>query len=471
MFTILKNRLTIKNVLLVIYLFSLLILAKNLRVFSYASVPLPGETRDEYSFGWLGISLLRDGYPTAWSGICGYKTYDNQKINVDGIFTNHPEQPAFTINKPWFDHPPFFGLLVGGYAYVKGVRDFKDASVIILRRPMIIIGVISVLFVFLITYELFGVIVAIISSLIYTTSPAVVISSRLALAENAYLLLFLISIYLSLLYLKKKSIYYWIMASVVAGIAVLFKLSALSIGIYLFIFALYLDDKAKKKLIVTVAVALVICLLAFLLYGAYYDLQTFLAVMKSNSNRFFGVGAEIFYNAFSQTKITGSKYLSDGWINIAWISFFVYAFSERNNKTKVVIPIIATFAYLLVFFIWGSEAYGWYRYPLYPFLIIITGKVIYDLIRKPTFLCFLLFLLPFGTAIHRLIGVEGFQQYINVFRVTAVGSFLLFVIAPLLKQHTLVLRRIALVAFFVFLIILSIKEVYFYNVGKWIFAT
>src|SRR4030065_2698458 len=181
-----------KNLSSIILLAAIVILGNTLREFSYAEVPNPGETRDEYSFGWLGISLLKDRFPVAWSGIKAYGSSDYQKINVDHIFDKDEYLPLFPINKPCFYHPPVFGLLVGGYAYAKGVRTFQDASVIILRRPVLKLGIATTILVFILANLLFGKGVAILSSLLYSTVPTIVISSRLALAETGYIPLFLV---------------------------------------------------------------------------------------------------------------------------------------------------------------------------------------------------------------------------------------------------------------------------------------
>lgn len=111
-----------KVVFSLLILIFILILGNNLREYQYASVPMPGETADEYSFGWLGISLIKDKYPVAWSGIGAYKTHDHQRINVDNLFDKDPERPLFPINKPWFDHPPLFALLLFAFS----LKEFKN---------------------------------------------------------------------------------------------------------------------------------------------------------------------------------------------------------------------------------------------------------------------------------------------------------------------------------------------------------
>ena len=190
----------LKYLLIALCVAGVLFVGNGLREYSYSEVPNPGETNDEYSFAWLGMSLLSDGYPIAWSGIPGYKTTDYKRINVDGIFDDRPEKPDFPINSPWFDHPPLFGLVTGGYAYFKGIRDFADASVIIIRRPMLKIAALTSFLIFILGWKLLGWVKGLLASLLYSTIPLVVISSRLALAENGYIPLFLLSAIFAVFY-------------------------------------------------------------------------------------------------------------------------------------------------------------------------------------------------------------------------------------------------------------------------------
>jgi len=245
-------------------------LGNNLREFSYAQVPNPGETRDEYSFGWLGLSLIKDKFPIAWSGISAYPENEMKKINVDHIYDSNSNTEPFPINSPWFDHPPAFGLFIGGYAYLKGVRTFEEASVIILRRPMLKIGIINTVLVFFLSYLLFGNKIALLSALLYSVIPTTVISSRLALAENGYLPLFLSSLIFTVVFFRSKKYIYWILASAIAGAAILFKLSAVSLFITLVLLSLSFGGKDKFKQLKTLLFYLSLFSGFYLLYGSYF---------------------------------------------------------------------------------------------------------------------------------------------------------------------------------------------------------
>ena len=88
-------------VVVVVVFFGLL-----LRYHGLSRVPLPGESMDEYSYSWVGLSLIRLGVPVGRSGLLGYGGNDYRYVNVDGVFSTTAGGSPLEINKPWFDHPP-----------------------------------------------------------------------------------------------------------------------------------------------------------------------------------------------------------------------------------------------------------------------------------------------------------------------------------------------------------------------------
>lgn len=453
-------------------LLGILFLGNRLREYSYAQVPLPGETTDEYSFGWLGISLIKERYPIAWSGIDAYENHDYQRINVDGLFDKDPHRPLFSIDKPWFDHPPLFGLLTGGYAYLKGVREFEDASVIILRRPMLKIALLTTFLIFVLGWRWFGISVGLLAAFLYSVIPTTVISSRLALAENAIIPLFLAALVFTDYYLEKKNLIFWYAASVLAAISVLFKLSGIAVFIFLILIAIKYGGKLKAKLAIIASTLFLSAILLFILYGVYFDWNTFVKVLAVNSQRFYGAGSEIFFQVVARSKITTERFLTDGWILFGWLSLFSLVHARFDKEKSTTIMAISVFSYLVTFLIFGSEAYGWYRFPFYPFLIISSAHLLKRLYDSPNlFLFTALLLLPFGTTVHRLIGVVGFQNYVGFFRAFSVILIVLFVASLLNYKKTLFLQRIFVIVITFFTIWISIREIYFFGVDNWYFVT
>lgn len=455
----------------VFLLFFILALGLRLRIFSYSEVPNPGETADEYSFGWLGISLIKDHYPIAWSGIGGYKNHDYQKINVDGIYDKDPNRPAFSIDKPWFDHPPLFGLITGGWAYLSGVRDFKDTSVSILRQPMIVISAITIILVFFLAYRIFGLGIGLVSAFLYSTVPTMVISSRLALAENGYIPLFLGSIILADYYIETKKIRYWVLACIFGSIAILFKLSAVAVFLTLALIAFSYAKSKKWYLVRLVLMALVGSLVVFAIWGLIFDWHTFVDVILSNTQRFYGAAGEVLFQAVNQFRIT-TKSFTDGWLFISWISFFILVWEYiSTNSRKNIIPI-AIFSYMTVFVIFGSETYGWYKFPFFPFLVICLSWLLVQIFKRENpILLFGIAMIPFGTSVHRLLGVTDFQPYVPILRIFTLSFFGLLAASYLFsKRKYAILYKVVFVLIFVFLSYLSVKEVFFYGFSNWITA-
>jgi len=64
-----------------------LVIAFLLRYQNFASVPLPGQSTDEYSNTWVGLSLIRLGMPVGISGLVGIKNYPTY-INPDRILSS-----------------------------------------------------------------------------------------------------------------------------------------------------------------------------------------------------------------------------------------------------------------------------------------------------------------------------------------------------------------------------------------------
>ena len=257
-----------------------------------------------------------------------------------------------------------------------------------------------------------------------------------------------------------------------AGLSVLFKLSGLSIVIFLAIIVLIYtkDSKQRKSLLIKCFFAAVIPLVLFIIYGAFYDLEVFLNILRTNSNRFFGVGPEIIFTLINKSVVT--KSFNDGWLLLGWISLLILAFTEWKKSFGSTLILSAFFAYLFIFLLFGSEPYGWYRIPFYPFLALAISRIISRLfLLGNIYLYGFLMMLPIGTALNRLIGVTDFQVYVPYFRGIAVFVFLLFMSGLVGKYKKLeMFKKGLMLAILVFAVWLSVKLIYFYNIDNWYLA-
>jgi hypothetical protein len=273
---------------------------------------------------------------------------------------------------------------------------------------------------------------------------------------------------MSLSFIKKS---FWTMALFFASVSVLFKISAIAIIIFLIVLTIiYSKGKKRRRLLFSTIIAGIIPLVIFAIYGAYYDWEVFINILRTNSNRFFGVGPEIIFTLINRSLVT--KSFNDGWLLLGWISIFMTAFNKWKKDIGSTFALSAILSYLFVFILFGSEPYGWYRYPFFPFLVLILSKVLYELFKEGQLYFFsILLMLPIGTSLNRLIGVTDFQPYVPYLRISTILIFLLFVLSMFWKDKKIVFaKKTLMLAIFIFAVWLSVKLIYFYNIDNWYFA-
>lgn len=391
----------------------ILVVGYGLRARHYNDVPLPGQSTDEYSNAWVGLSLIRLGNPVGISGLVGIKFHPTY-INPDRIFSSTVPGGALAISYPWFDHPPMMGLLTGTFAYLKGERNFEDVSVTVIRKPMLVLGTITVALVFCLAALWFGPLTGGIAALLYATSPLVVIGSRMVQAENGLVLTWLVSLILLTVAndKHKPNLIRW--AAFFAGLAVLFKLS----GTVAIISGALLLAKKRKSLVEFLAISVSIALL-FVFYGLAIDAKEFIAVFLSNSNRVYGIGLNAVYDLITSTKITSTKYLNDGWPLIGWMGMIYLAAKEKKPS----LPILFCCAgYLAVYLLFGSASYGWYRIPFLPFLFIAAGHLIARAVTgRGNLAALIALLIPLGVNLSKLYDVNKFPMLVTVARFGTLG--------------------------------------------------
>lgn len=402
-----------KNWLIVAAISLIIVLGYRLRMANLSSVPLPGQSTDEYSNAWVGLSLIRLGFPVGISGLSGIKTYPTY-INPERIFSSAVPGGALPISYPWFDHPPAMGLISGGVAYLRGEKVFEEVTLSVIRRPVVLLSTLSIGLVFLLGTLWFGPSTGLLAALLYASSPLVVIGSRMVQAENGLVPVWLVS--LCLLSMAQKFNRPWLLklAAIVAGIAVLFKLS----GVAAIVAGVLIIGKHKGKtefLAVSLSVAAL-----FVFYGLAIDAKEFLAVFLSNTGRAYGIGLNSVYDLITSTKITSTKYLTDGWPLIGWLSLGYLAI---KNRTRGGLSLLISLAvYLSVYLLFGSAPYGWYRIPLLPFLMIAAGYFLSEGITGTNSLLALITLLvPLGVNLTRIFETTTVPWLISAFRFGTFG--------------------------------------------------
>ncbi len=441
-----------KNWLIVLTLVLVLVVSYKLRERNYQSVPLPGQSTDEYSNAWVGLSLIRLGTPVGISGLVGIKQYPSY-INPDRIFSSTIPGGALPISYPWFDHPPMMGLLTGGFAYWRGERNFEDVSITVIRKPMLVLGTLSTGLIFILASLWFGPLTGMIAGLLYATSPLVVVGSRMVQAENGLVPVWLTSLILLSWAEKYKKPSLLRLASGLAGLAVLFKLS----GVVAIISGALVLSKNRKFLIEFLTISFSIALL-FVFYGLAIDGREFLAVLLSNANRVYGIGLDAVYDLFTSTKITSTKYLTDGWPLLGWLGAIYLA--GRGEKKNVGL-LICLASYLAIYIFFGSASFGWYRVPFMPFLFMVGGYLIASGITGANSLAAIIALLiPLGVNLSKLFEVNKASLLVSGMRFGVLGIILLAMVSLVWQGNKTLLKLAQAMVVILFVLALVTNIVY-----------
>lgn len=362
-----------------------LILGFLLRTHNLYVWPRLGATFDEYAWTWQGINLIQNGVPKSWSP---HALYTNVTlIKYQGAY--------FRLVSPYLEHPPMFGLVAGSYALLNGVSDTYDLDVWDIRGLAVILGIISIGFVFLLTKKLYGTSTALLASFLYSIIPTIVVGSRLVQNENFVIPIWLASLLVTAINLEKKKLSLTLLGGLLCAVAILAKLPFVAVG--LSIIGIYLINKRYKDAIIT-SCFIVAGFLGFVVYGFYYDKVLFLDLLKFQSQR-YDLLYDSVYSIFRRPLLVDRSY-TDGWIYWGWISFFLLALKDFKKNSFI---IIASLSYLAIYVagIPDEPGHGWYRYPFYPFLIISISLFLKEYFTKNILLTFF-FLLFVGSSLLQL---------------------------------------------------------------------
>lgn len=388
-----------------------------LRYKNFAQVPVAGISVDEYSYSWVGLSLITDHYPVGISEISGYKNNDERYVNPDNLLHFSVSGP-FVFNYPWFDHPPLLGLITGGYSYFKGVRNFEDVKLHIIRQPMVVLGTMGVFLLFVFGYINFGYLPALVAMLIYGTSPLSVVGSRMVQGENGMVIPYLLSLIFISLYLKKGRTFWLFLAAIFVGLSVLFKLSGVVALLSASILIAFSNSKNRREKaidILTLGVVFLLFVSLFVVYGLYFDWEVFKNIIVTNSNRYYGIGPNALFNLITESKLTGGKNIFDGWILVGWICTFLNMSRTNRRKMFLAVPIVS---YLIIYLLFGSHNNGWYMFPFLPFLALNAGYRLIKIVKDGKVVAgVLLGLLVIGNGVTAIVNVENFQRYSGLWRI------------------------------------------------------
>lgn len=368
---------------------------------------------DEVSWLMVGTSLIKTGKPTAWTMFGG--AYGKAGIAAGETVT------------PYLDHPPLFSLLVGGWAYWLGETNAAQFNWELVRIPMIVISVLTIIVTWLFVRRVFGGTMANFVLLAFVFFPTHVVTSRIIAAEHLIGLLLILGLYLFAVFetTEKKGV----RRATGTGMALLcvvslmIKLSAVVIPATLCFLALY---RRRWYLGVLLVLSSAVSVLLLLGYGYYYDWAAFVNVVVSHNGR--PQNLAYFWTIFTSLDI-GNYGMYDPSVIVGFIGVVSLAIWCRIKANAVLIftPMLAiSFLFLYVA---PESLYGWYKYLAYPLMAIGLGYVFTQLYRQKYE--YLVFFLPLVSMMlqHSQIFVDQDDRRI------AVAVFYVVAVLPVLLKN------------------------------------
>jgi len=415
------------------------ILGSAIRIYKYDQIPVHNWTADEYAFAWSGMSLIKNHVPTSWSWLKAYG--DLPKATWKG--------GIYQLVTPWLDHPPLFSLIVGSAAILGGANTFFDCTLTSIRIPSLIFGILAIPLFYILSLKLCNTNVAIISTLILATNPNTVFLSRLAVSENLMLFLSLLTLLCFLRYCESSNSTYLYISAFLAGIASLAKITGFFLVPMLCLLLIY---RHKWRESLGVFVIGLLLLSVYFIYGSIYDLELFLKILQSHTERFdnFLLFKEI---------ILKPVFFEDGWLTFSWLILIaVFRTSKANIKYQIIYIPIIVYSFILLFTGSQSHFYAWYLIPYFPFLFLALGIFLEDFISNPDFFsaCLIsIFIVAWGFNYNLQYGVGNFLLELSITKYLFIG-FISLLITPFLVHSVIQPRQTKFFASLVAVLIIVI---------------
>lgn len=353
-------------------LLAVLALALLLRFDGYTQAPLLSDNQDEMDWAWMGLGLITQGVPYGWTNHTAYP--DGVRLRANGT--------QYVIVHPFLDHPPVFGILVGGAAWLAGARELTDVKVDMIRPVPILCGVLAILLLYLLARRLLGPPAAMAGIVLLATSPAAVLMQRQVEAESLLAPILLGAILLMLRILDGRA-GRWTTAGLLGLclVAPLVKVSGVAVA---GVAATVLLTSGRWRLATATLAAGVAGLGLYLLYGALFDWQLFTRILGQSDNRRYGVLGLSEFIAAPAGPSGVNHHLRDGWWLLGWLGLGWLLTRGRDIRTQLLVwPALG---YGLVMMVFGErlQDYGWFRLTLYPIVYAMAGWIAWEAVRRPS---------------------------------------------------------------------------------------
>lgn len=415
----------------------LLLIAFSLRM--YRVDVLTSAANDERLWLMAGVSLLKEGAPTAWTIGWSQHRWDKYWYSEDGVVT------------PWLDHPPLFALFTGGWSLLMGGLDINEPNQAALRFPMVVISVVTIFFTWLLARRIFNEQVAVFVLAVYTFFPTDMVASRFILAEHTMPLLLISSMYVWLLYIdekeNKKKRSWEIVLWIICAVAPLMKLIGVIVPMTIIILA---SLHKHYRFAVRMILVSISSIGLFLLYAWFYSWEVFLGAQAAHMQRPQSFGH--FWSLFTQLS-TGNVSVTDPTMIIGWAGLFLVLAKTKSEQVRNVIFSAALTISFFFLYVASVENYDWYKYPVYPLIAIGVGFIFYRIYKGDYWYLFL-----FLPLLAQMLQNSGLVEDQAQRRLAMVLLYLVTMVSVLVNTHILRFKRV----FLVLLLLLFFFEVVWY---------
>ena len=460
-----------KNKLFIIILLFIALFGLSLRLIDYDKLPPFGETRDEFMYPWAGMSLIQTGIPTSWADFYSYKT--KTPVKYWGV--------NFNLVSPWNEKPPLYPLLVGGWALLNGITQFGEVRLSLIRQIPIFLNFLSIILLGLLAKEAFGKKVGLLSAVLYTTIPTIVMANRLSLIENLLIPLSLFTLW-SLYRFKDKSFMPYLVG-LGCGLTLFTKNTGLALPLAILII---LFNQKQWKNIFIISIITGFFGIIHPIMGYIYDWNLYLSLNNEYYNAMRLGVPETIVSLF-RFPVIGHKEaifldggMLAGWILLLSSPFWLFIKNSHsrvngNLKFENKIPTFvgmtseSLFIYPYLFIlqmclvVGGQTWFGWHWFPVYPFLAIILALSLVELFNQPEIFKFIFFYVVLAASSIRFIMLItdnlalDWGKILGMILAVAIALWIIPCLAGRQANHKI--RKFALLTLFAIFIAINIYTV------------
>ncbi|MEQ1757522.1 MAG: hypothetical protein ABL986_04335 [Vicinamibacterales bacterium] len=327
-----------------------------LRVYHLDVEPAPNDTADEFAWTWSGMTLLSQGTPTAWSWLPVY----------GDVPVTEWRGNRYRLVTPYLDHPPLYSVFMGAWMRAWGSREILSVDLAVMRRSSVVLFTVLMGAMAWALRQHLSQSATLLALLLMATAPPAVLQQRLVISENLWTPLTLVAYALLATDARKPS--RWSLAGLVfcAAALPLAKVAALASSFFLMVAAL---SRGSRRLVLAVGGGTVLGVLLYLVYGYAVGGDLFVEVLRSQSDRFRGLGG--FYSLlFEPAVVTDAVHYMPFVLGVV----ASIALCLRSRPVEWALPVLC-YAAAMAYFMNQGEVYGWYFLPLYPWLAAATADL------------------------------------------------------------------------------------------------